>query len=157
MSREWATFGEFVRCEGAWNGKPVIRADLWPLLTQGIPQNPAYGLTWWLGKPVSADLVRSIPILQRDMGDVANSGWLPDDLSMAAGAGKQRLYVIPSLKLIVVRQGPLSAARSFSDVEFLSCLLRGRAAKNAGERKKRELRDRDPRIKPQSSRGKSTY
>jgi hypothetical protein len=36
------------------------------------------------------------------------------------------LYVIPSLKLVVVRQGALS--QGFSDLEFLSLLLRGKSA-----------------------------
>jgi hypothetical protein len=54
------------------------------------------------------------------------SDWLPDDLFMAAGAGKQRLYVIPSHKLVVVRQGDLRASRGFSDAEFLDRLLRGK-------------------------------
>jgi hypothetical protein len=36
---------------------------------------------------------------------------------MAAGAGKQRLYVIPSLDLIIVQQGRQSR---FDDREFLS-------------------------------------
>ena len=124
---------ELVRLNGAWNGKLIIRADLFPTLTQGTPQNPAYGLTWWLGKPVSADIMRTIPILQRDMGDIVNARWLPADLSMAAGSGKQRLYLIPSLKLVIVRQGPLTAARKFSDIEFLSRLLRGAGASDAGK------------------------
>jgi hypothetical protein len=92
----------------------------------GTPQNPAYGLTWWLKKKVSADLYRKIPILSWEWGDVANADWLPADLVAACGAGKQRLYVIPSLKLVVVRQGALS--QGFSDLEFLSLLLRGKSA-----------------------------
>jgi hypothetical protein len=57
---------------------------------------------------------------------VANSDWLPDDLVAACGAGKQRLYVIPSRKLVIVRQGALG--QGFSDMEFLSLLLRGKPA-----------------------------
>ncbi|MBA3313924.1 MAG: hypothetical protein H0T47_11655 [Planctomycetaceae bacterium] len=77
---------------------------------------------------MSAELRRSIPILSREWGDVANSDWIPADLVAACGAGKQRLYVIPSLKLVVVRQGGLS--QGFSDVEFLSLLLRGKSDGN---------------------------
>jgi hypothetical protein len=42
---------------------------------------------------------------------------------MAAGAGKQRLYVIPSRELVVVRLGPLLGGREFRDAEFLAQLL----------------------------------
>lgn len=45
---------------------------------------------------------------------------LPKDLYLAAGAGKQRLYIIPSLDLVIVRQGRQSR---FDDGEFLKRLL----------------------------------
>jgi CubicO group peptidase (beta-lactamase class C family) len=48
----------------------------------------------------------------------------PPDLYMAAGRYNQRLYVIPSLKMIVVRLG--RADRRWSDAEFLARLLDGR-------------------------------
>jgi hypothetical protein len=44
---------------------------------------------------------------------------------MAAGAGQQRLYIVPSLNLVVVRQGESSG---FRDSEFLARLLHGRTA-----------------------------
>jgi hypothetical protein len=47
-------------------------------------------------------------------------------IRMAAGAGDQRLYIIPDLDLIVVRQamfrGMLTSPR-WSDAEFLRALL----------------------------------
>lgn len=49
---------------------------------------------------------------------------LPGDLAAAFGGGKQRMYLIPSLQLVVVRLGTNS--QGFSDVEFLSLLLRGK-------------------------------
>jgi len=125
-ARDWAKFGEFIRQGGKWDGKQVVDGKLLAECFVGTPQNPAYGLTWWLKKEVSADLRRKIPILSREWGDVANADWLPGDLVAACGAGKQRLYVIPSLKLVVVRQGSLS--QGFSDLEFLSLLLRGKSA-----------------------------
>lgn len=104
----------------------MIDAKLLATCFLGTEQNPAYGLTWWLKHPVSAEVRRKVPILSREWGDLANSDALPNDLVAACGAGKQRLYVIPSRKLVVVRQGSLS--QEFSDVEFLSLLLRGKSA-----------------------------
>jgi CubicO group peptidase (beta-lactamase class C family) len=120
-ARDWATFGEFIRLHGKWNDKQLIDAKLLAECFQGTQQNPAYGLTWWLKKPVSPELRRTIPILSREWGDVANSVSLPDDLVAACGAGKQRLYVIPSLRMVVVRQG--SIPPTFSDTHFLAILL----------------------------------
>lgn len=127
-ARNWATFGEWVRREGDWNGKQIIAQNRLAECFAGTPQNPAYGLTWWLREPVSAELIQSIPLLRDETGEIVTSTYLPDDLVMAAGAGKQRLYIIPSLKLVVVRQGPLQTTDAqYSDVEFLSRLLRGKA------------------------------
>jgi hypothetical protein len=44
----------------------------------------------------------------------------PPDLVVAIGSRYQRLYVIPSLKLVVVRHGN---GGSFSDARFLRLLL----------------------------------
>jgi CubicO group peptidase (beta-lactamase class C family) len=54
----------------------------------------------------------------------AGADWLPQDLVMAAGAGKQRLYLIPSQELVIVRMGPVRGGRAFRDDEFLGALLR---------------------------------
>lgn len=125
-ARDWATFGEFMRRGGEWKGERIVAEDLLEECLKGTKQNPAYGLTWWLREPVPADILRSIPILQRDMGDIVTSDWLPDDLYLAAGAGKQRLYIIPSVKLVMARMGDLRKGTRFRGVEFLDHLLRGR-------------------------------
>jgi len=98
-ARDWATFGEFMRQGGTWNGKQIISKELLAECLQGTTQNPAYGLTWWLKKPVPDSIIRQIPILQHEMGEILRSDWLPNDLFMAAGAGKQRLYVISIAKI----------------------------------------------------------
>lgn len=122
-ARDWATFGEFMRRGGEWNGERIVAEDLLEECLKGTKQNPAYGLTWWLREPVPAEILRSVPILQRDMGEIVSSDWLPEDMYLAAGAGKQRLYIIPSLKLVVVRMGDLRKGMRFRDAEFLDRLL----------------------------------
>lgn len=123
---DWAKVGELVRTGGEWDGKQVLDPKLLAECFAGTPQNPAYGLTWWLKKEVSAAVRKEVPLL-REWGPVANSDAIPGDLVAACGAGKQRLYVIPSRKLVVVRQGGLSFR--FSDLEFLTLLLGGKPAK----------------------------
>ena len=49
---------------------------------------------------------------------------LPRDFAMAAGVGKQQLYIVPSVGLTVVRQGR-SPLGTYSNAEFLSLLLHG--------------------------------
>jgi CubicO group peptidase (beta-lactamase class C family) len=124
-ARDWAAFGEFMRQGGRWKGRQVIASERLAECLTGTRQNPAYGLTWWLRKPVPQTILRQVPILEREMGEIVSSPWLPDDLYLAAGAGKQRLYIIPSLKLVIVRQGDLRYGMRFRDAEFLHRLLLG--------------------------------
>jgi CubicO group peptidase (beta-lactamase class C family) len=134
-ARDWAKFGEFVRLEGKSNGKQIVKKELMGELTKGTKQNPAYGLTWWMKEPVPDDIISKVPVLRKNMndiaemenmGDIVESDWLPEDLFMAAGKGKQRLYVIRSMKMVIVRQGDIRQGRTFRDAEFLSRLRSGR-------------------------------
>lgn len=120
-ARDWAKFGEFIRLGGQSDEKQIVSPAVLAECFKGSSQNPAYGLTWWLKNPVSDKLRKEVPILSSEWGDAANSTELPGDLVAACGAGKQRLYVIPSLKLVIVRQGTMS--RDFSDTKFLLRLL----------------------------------
>lgn len=131
-ARDWAQFGELIRLQGQWNGQEVIPAALFPELFAGTTQNPAYGLTWWMGRSMDTRLRLSIRQFQTASDLLNGLAQLPPDIVMAAGAGGQRLYVIPSLKLVVVRQAPVMGqglrglgVRGWSDVTFLKTLLMG--------------------------------
>lgn len=125
-SNDWASFGEFVRLLGRRGDKQIVESELISDCFKGTTPNPAYGQTWWLKQAVTPEILERISILESEWGDVANCEWIPNDLVAAVGAGKQRLYVIPSRKLVVVRQATL-ANREFSDLEFLSLLLRNQS------------------------------
>jgi CubicO group peptidase (beta-lactamase class C family) len=122
-SEEWAKFGAFIN--RVRNGQPapiLSRASLAELLT-GHFANPAYGLGFWLNRPPPEPRLQSIKVLQLAIdGDQLYPGG-PLDLIAAVGSEKQRLYMIPSLDLVVVRFGYETA---FSDGDFLSRLLTGR-------------------------------
>jgi CubicO group peptidase (beta-lactamase class C family) len=123
-ARDWATYGEFIRREGKWNDKQILDPALLRDCFKGSKANPAYGLTWWLKSPVSEELIRDADAnVTKNWGKVANSNWLPDDLAAALGAGQQRLYIMPSLKLVIVRHG--NANEGFSDLEFLRTFVPG--------------------------------
>jgi CubicO group peptidase (beta-lactamase class C family) len=127
-AREWAKFGTFVKNGGKWNGKQIIGKKLLDQCFVGSKINPAYGLTFWLNAPGSRprDEDQDDGLRMRETDRISREGiyaGAPRDLVMAAGAGKQRLYIIPSLDLVIVRQGRISR---FDDAEFLARLLDGR-------------------------------
>ncbi|MFY7917221.1 MAG: serine hydrolase domain-containing protein, partial [Rubrivivax sp.] len=122
-SREWVNLGELVRLGGRWNGRQLIAPAMLDQVLQGTGPNPAYGFYWWLNKEVPDALANSAPQFERHILALTEASFLPDDFIMAAGAYEQRLYVIPSLQLVVARNGPRSAGGRFDDVAFLSRLL----------------------------------
>jgi CubicO group peptidase (beta-lactamase class C family) len=101
-AREWARFGEFVRGDGKVGGRAIIDPATFHELFRSSRANPAYGITWWLPHPPKT---RDLVDRQSDLAD--HLGEVPPDLVMAAGAGDQRLYVIPSRHLTIVRLATL--------------------------------------------------
>ncbi|MBO1437957.1 serine hydrolase [Meiothermus sp. CFH 77666] len=130
-ARNWARFGELVRNEGVWQGQRVVDTALLEKCFEPSRVNPIYGLTWWLGRPISPAERAAIGRVGQDIDTLAGSPGLPDDLAVAAGAGDQRLYISRKLRLVVVRQAEgivesLAGRRTaFSDATFLRLLLTG--------------------------------
>jgi CubicO group peptidase (beta-lactamase class C family) len=123
-ARNWARFGTFVQGGCRVNGRamvdPVALADCF----RPTPANPGYGLTWWLLRP---GLIPPNPRSPIDSSAATLAG-LPT-VSMAAGAGNQRLYLIPDRDMVVVRQadGILASMAGdrvgWSDAAFLRLVL----------------------------------
>lgn len=97
-AREWAKFGLLIEHQGNWQGRQIVPAKLLQECFTGTGANPHYGLTFWL----------------------KGGGRAPDDLVMARGLGAQRLYIIPSLELVVVQ---FAETDRFDDENFLQRLL----------------------------------
>lgn len=126
---QWAKFGEFVRLGGKINGRHLVDPKAFAALFRGSAANPAYGLTWWLAAtPRAPDPVSAAS----DIGQHLDT--IPRDLVFAAGFGDQRMYVIPSKRLTIVRQAQLDLAalrpgsqqpggKRWSDAQFLGLLL----------------------------------
>ena len=100
-AREWAKFGLFVLNRGACEGRQLVSEKLLVECFQGTKAHPAYGLAFWLNA----------------------SDERPRDLVMAAGAGKQKLYIIPSQKLLIVQFA--EATRRFQEREMIRLVLDG--------------------------------
>lgn len=121
-ARDWARFGWLVQQGG--EGR-VDQAALRECFS-GSRANPGYGLSFWLLREGLVAPGRNAGI-EIDGALSARFG----GISMAAGAGNQRLYLVPALDLVIARQatGILRALRrraggpQWSDAEFLRLAL----------------------------------
>jgi CubicO group peptidase (beta-lactamase class C family) len=125
-AREWARLGELVLGQGSYHGRQIVPAALLREAFAGSPANPSYGLTFWLNQQApnghEADVERMLDLRWQ------NAQWTnvcvckdaPADMIVALGSGYQRLFVIPSLEAIIVRQG---SGAKFSDAQFLRLVL----------------------------------
>ena len=115
---------------GTWQSSRLSPAATIDQCT-GAYKNPAYfgyGISWWL----NAHNNGTIDALDRVPSDGAPpdgadqfAPHAPVDTYMAAGTGKERLYVIPSLGPVVVRFAPLNSGgpgSSWLDNVFLGKL-----------------------------------
>jgi len=121
-AEEWAKFGEYVLDELTGSKKLLVDHQLFRQLFIGHEANPAYGLGWWLNAPPPSPRLEKMSDYQPAVdGDQI----YPDGprVYAAIGSSYQRLYVIPSLDLVIVRFG---YEHRFSDGDFLSRLITGR-------------------------------
>jgi CubicO group peptidase (beta-lactamase class C family) len=121
-ARQWARLGQLVLAGGA----PVVTSGSLAQCWRGSPANRAFSIGWWNNRAAPGGR-------EFDFEDMLVPKWprqnwsgavlcrdAPSDLVACVGSGYQRLYVIPSLSLVVVRQ---SSGGRFSDARFLRLLL----------------------------------
>src|SRR5256884_1963470 len=125
-AREWARFGELVLGRGNYHGRQIVPADLLREAFAGSQANPSYGLTFWLnqgasnGREVDMERMLDLPWQTTQWNGVCICKDAPADMAVALGSHYQRLFIIPSLKTIIVRQG---SGGNFSDAHFLRLVL----------------------------------
>lgn len=121
-ARQWAKMGELVLAKG----KPVLKSESLAQCWRGSAANRAFSLGWWNnraapgGREFDFENMLTPKWPRQDWRDACLCRDAPRDLVACIGSGYQRLYIIPSLDLVVVRQG---AGGRFSDARFLRLLL----------------------------------
>jgi CubicO group peptidase (beta-lactamase class C family) len=125
-AREWARLGELVLGDGNYHGRQIVPASLLREAFVGSRANPSYGLTFWLnqqapgGREEDEERMLDLPWQSAQWADVCICKDAPPDMVVALGSGHQRLFIIPSLKAVIVRQG---SGGKFSDAHFLRLVL----------------------------------
>jgi len=125
-AREWARLGELVLSHGNYRGRQIVPADLLRQAFSGSEANPSYGLTLWLNRQAldsrEVDMERMLDLQWQSAQwtDVCICKDAPPDMVVALGSGHQRLFIIPSIHALIVRQG---SNAKFSDAYFLRLVL----------------------------------
>jgi len=114
-ARSMARFGLFVLARGAWNGTPIMTdaAYFQAMTTPSQPLNRSYGYLWWLNGQASYKLPGSQLTFPGSFAPAA-----PADMIAALGKNDQKIYVVPSLGLVVVRQGQSAGQRTLAASSF---------------------------------------
>jgi CubicO group peptidase (beta-lactamase class C family) len=139
----WAKFGQWLLQGGEWDGRQIVKKDLLDQLVKPSAANSGHGLALWLNQPGGQGAV-AFAGQKSELDDEA--GWIyrrgHRDLFAALGAGKCRMYVIPSLKMVALRQGDSKGDR-FDDNTFLSLLLTGEETDRLPRRTKQRFPSAD--------------
>jgi len=120
--RNWIKFGQFILQKGKWNNQQLIQENFVSNLFSPKADNPGYGVFLWLNKQGgdAASAGSPSPPSGSPGGIIYYGGYT--DIVGALGAGKNRLYIIPSLNAVIVRQSTGDKA-DFSDNNFLELVL----------------------------------
>lgn len=110
--RDLAIMGQIVLDRGRKpNGAQMISEEQLDAIFTPTATNPAYGRLWWLNNGAYS-LGAGAAATRREGALIASA---PRDLVAAQGAQDRKLFVVPSMKLIVVRTGQAAPDREFND------------------------------------------
>lgn len=101
-TREAARFGSLALRKGEWNGTQLLTDQAYYNAMTNTSQNYnlSYGYLWWLNGKASAMAPGSQVVFPISLAPNA-----PADMLMALGKDDKKIYVIPSLGVVVVRLG----------------------------------------------------
>lgn len=121
LPREFIKFGQLLLQKGSWAGEQVVDSALVEDLFLADGPNPGHGKFLWLNKQEGYG---AYPFMSAPPGSTGgfmyHHGY--NDIIGALGAGKNRMYIIPSLQAVVVRQTQ-GDEDDFLDHTFLEYLL----------------------------------
>ena len=127
-ARSMARFGLLILARGSWNGNQILQDDSYfqQMTSPSQEFNLSYGYLWWLNGQSSYMLPAVRSVFQGSLIPAA-----PEDLIAGLGKNDQKLYVVPSLNLVVIRMGEdsgenLAGPSSFDNTlwEHLSAYMR---------------------------------
>ena len=119
-ARGWLRLGLLHLHNGVANGRRIVPEEWIASIRRPAPSNPNYGFLTWLGNEY---------VEQRSYNSKASlrayhsEPFAADDVMYFDGFGGQRVYIIPSAEMVVVRTG--SIAGDWNDARLPNLLLAG--------------------------------
>ena len=109
-ARSMARFGLLISAKGKWEKTQIVPESFLNDATNTSQDiNKAYGYLWWLNGKSSYHLPQSQFEFNGSL--IPNA---PNDMFAALGKNDQKLYVVPSKKLVIVRMGEVADAENFA-------------------------------------------
>ncbi|QOD61729.1 serine hydrolase [Polaribacter haliotis] len=109
-SRSMARFGLLIAGNGKWENTQIISEDFITEATNTSQSlNQSYGYLWWLNGKSSYHLPQSQATFNGKL--IPNA---PNDLFAALGKDDQKIYIVPSKKLVIIRMGEAADSSNFA-------------------------------------------
>nr|WP_315202983.1 serine hydrolase [uncultured Flavobacterium sp.] len=100
-TRSMARFGLLMYNKGKWENNVILNENYFNEATNTSQNiNLGYGYLWWLNGKANYHLPQSQATFQGSIIPTA-----PNDMFMALGKNDQKIYVVPSKKMVVIRMG----------------------------------------------------
>lgn len=113
-ARSMARFGLLAASEGMWDNTRIVSASyLNTAMNASQNLNASYGYLWWLNGKSNYRL----PQTQQEF-DGALIPNAPDDMIAALGRNDQKIYIVPSKNIVIVRMGNAANTVNFALSNF---------------------------------------
>lgn len=121
--RDWARVGQLILDEGRAGGRQIVSRAFLARMTAPSAANPVYGYQIWRGSPHrdARDYGGGLDLVVRRA-----EPFRAEDVLFLDGFGGQRVYVVPSARLVIARAGEIDLG--FDDSALVNIVLAGLAA-----------------------------
>jgi len=114
-TREASRFGSLILSKGKWNGTAILNNEAYFTAMTNTSQNYnlSYGYLWWLNGKTSTMVPGFQTVFNTSLAPAA-----PADMLMALGKDDKKIYVVPSLDVVVVRLGDNAGTSTLGPSSF---------------------------------------